>query len=100
MSVLIGREGRRELVARLCERAGVDLTPAAAWLIVRLAETKKTRDSREVSSCLEALKRAAETDGTNLMPLLIDCAKAYCTVGEMVEALKQQWGEFQQPVVF
>ena len=38
MSVLIGREGRRALVARLCERAGVDLTPAAAWLVVRLAE--------------------------------------------------------------
>ena len=38
MSVLIGREGRRELVARLVERAGVDLSPAAAWLIVRLAE--------------------------------------------------------------
>jgi EmrB/QacA subfamily drug resistance transporter len=39
MSVLIGREGRRELVAQLVERAGVDLSPAAAWLIVRLAET-------------------------------------------------------------
>ncbi|HYZ82728.1 MAG TPA: DHA2 family efflux MFS transporter permease subunit [Solirubrobacteraceae bacterium] len=39
MSVLIGREGRRELVARLVQRAGVDLSPAAAWLIVRLTET-------------------------------------------------------------
>ena len=38
ISVLIGREGRRELVARLVERAGVDLSPAAAWLIVRLQE--------------------------------------------------------------
>ena len=38
MSVLIGREGRRALVAGLCERAGVDLTPAAAWLLVRLDE--------------------------------------------------------------
>jgi EmrB/QacA subfamily drug resistance transporter len=38
MSVLIGRQGRRELVARLVERAGVDLSPAAAWLIVRLQE--------------------------------------------------------------
>jgi DNA-binding MarR family transcriptional regulator len=38
MSVLIGREGRRELVARLVERAGVDLSPAAAWLLVRLEE--------------------------------------------------------------
>jgi DNA-binding MarR family transcriptional regulator len=39
MSVLIGREGRRTLVAGLCERAGVDLSPAAAWLLVRLQET-------------------------------------------------------------
>ena len=35
-----------------------------------------------------------------LMPALIDCANAYCTVGEMVAALKAVWGEFQQPVVF
>jgi methylmalonyl-CoA mutase N-terminal domain/subunit len=34
------------------------------------------------------------------MPLLVDCAKAYCTVGEMVDVLKMQWGEFQQPVIF
>ncbi|MFL5862539.1 MAG: MFS transporter [Solirubrobacteraceae bacterium] len=39
LSVIIGREGRRELVARLVERAGVTLSPAAAWLIVRLAES-------------------------------------------------------------
>ena len=44
-------------------------------------------------------RRAAEgTD--NLMHKLIDCANAYCTVGEMVSALKAVWGEFQQPVVF
>jgi methylmalonyl-CoA mutase N-terminal domain/subunit len=36
----------------------------------------------------------------NLMHKLIDCANAYCTVGEMVSALKAVWGEFQQPVVF
>ncbi len=38
LSVLVGREGRRRLVARLTERAGVDLSPAAAWLLVRLHE--------------------------------------------------------------
>ena len=36
----------------------------------------------------------------NLMHKLIDCANAYCTVGEMVTTLKSVWGEFQQPVVF
>jgi DNA-binding MarR family transcriptional regulator len=39
LTVLIGREGRRQLVQRLADRAGVDLSPAACWLIVRLNET-------------------------------------------------------------
>jgi hypothetical protein len=38
LTVLVGREGRRRLVAQLAERAGVDLSPAACWLIVRLHE--------------------------------------------------------------
>ena len=52
-----------------------------------------------VKDTLAALSRAAEGDD-NLMHKLIDCANAYCTVGEMVSALKAVWGEFQQPVVF
>jgi EmrB/QacA subfamily drug resistance transporter len=36
LSVLVGRDGRRQLVARLAARAGVDLSPAACWLIARL----------------------------------------------------------------
>ena len=39
-------------------------------------------------------------DGEQSDAALIDCAKAYCTVGEMVEVLKDSRGEFQQPVVF
>ncbi len=38
LSSVVGREGRRELVAQITARAGVELTPAAAWLIVRLHE--------------------------------------------------------------
>ena len=38
LSVLIGRERRSQLVERLAERAGVDLSAAASWLIVRLHE--------------------------------------------------------------
>jgi methylmalonyl-CoA mutase N-terminal domain/subunit len=34
------------------------------------------------------------------MGALVDCANAYCTVGEMVATLKAVWGEFRQPVVF
>ncbi len=38
LSVVIGRERRRQLVERMAERAGVDLSAAASWLIVRLHE--------------------------------------------------------------
>lgn len=38
LSVLVGREGRRRFVAGVTARAGVDLSPAAAWLLVRLHE--------------------------------------------------------------
>ena len=65
----------------------------------RLARVKAERSPAAVRACLAELSRAAEgTD--NLMGPLIDCANAYCTVGEMVAALKAVWGEFQQPVVF
>jgi methylmalonyl-CoA mutase N-terminal domain/subunit len=65
----------------------------------RLAKVKAERDADTVAASLAALSRAAEgTD--NLMHHLIDCANAYCTVGEMVSVLKTVWGEFQQPVVF
>jgi methylmalonyl-CoA mutase N-terminal domain/subunit len=66
----------------------------------RLATVKRSRSSAAVAATLAALEKAAGQDDENLMPLLVECAKAYCTVGEMVEILKSQWGEFQQPTVF
>jgi methylmalonyl-CoA mutase N-terminal domain/subunit len=53
-----------------------------------------------VQTTLGTLAKAAAQGDVNLMPLLVDCAKAYCTVGEMVDVLKDEWGEFQQPAVF
>jgi methylmalonyl-CoA mutase, N-terminal domain len=66
----------------------------------RLAEVKRARSTAEVRETLAALGTAAAKNDVNLMPLLVECAKAYCTVGEMVDVLKDQWGEFQQPAVF
>jgi len=66
----------------------------------RLAEVKRTRSSADVKATLDALGKGAAADDVNLMPLLIDCAKAYCTVGEMVDVLKAEWGEFVQPRVY
>lgn len=66
----------------------------------RLAHVKATRDGDAVKTALERLRNAAARDDVNLMPVLVDCVLAYCTVGEMVATLKECWGEFMQPVVF
>jgi len=66
----------------------------------RLAEVKRSRSAADVRATLDDLGRAAGAEDINLMPLLVECAKAYCTVGEMVDVLKEKWGEFQQPAVF
>ena len=67
----------------------------------RLAEVKRIAlGGRRAGDARRARRRRAARDDDNLMPLLVDCAKAYCTVGEMVDVLKDEWGEFQQPAVF
>jgi methylmalonyl-CoA mutase N-terminal domain/subunit len=65
----------------------------------RLARVKAERSAAEVRARLDDLRRAAEGE-TNLMDPLVACAGAYCTVGEMADALRAVWGEFRQPVVF
>ncbi|QIL74105.1 methylmalonyl-CoA mutase (plasmid) [Diaphorobacter sp. HDW4B] len=57
-----------------------------------------TRDNAAVSASLTKLSVAAAKDNENVMPYLVECCHAYATVGEMVECLKAQWGEFKEPV--
>src|SRR5260370_31418387 len=66
----------------------------------RLAKVKAERDPAAVGAALTTLAKAAESEAANLMHNLIDCANAYCTVGEMVSALQGGRGEFQQPGAF
>src|SRR5688500_2491609 len=61
----------------------------------RLAELKRSRDNDRVRHTLDALKAGAK--GTaNTMPLLLDCVRAYATVGEMCDALRDVWGEYEE----
>ena len=66
----------------------------------RLASVKRSRNAVEVRDRLSRLAAAARVDDVNLMPHLIECAKAYCSVGEMVSVLKDAWGEYKQPAGF
>ena len=72
----------------------IDETTAAKQL-ARLEDLKRTRDTDAVGRSLDALKAAARgTDNT--MYALLDCARAYATVGEMCDALREVWGEYEE----
>ncbi len=64
-----------------------------------LKALKRTRSQTAVQESLQRLRQAAR-DGSNLMPHFIDCAKAYATIGEMIEVLKEEFGEYKEPTFF
>ena len=63
----------------------------------RLSELRNRRDGKAAQAALDALCRGAEDPQVNTMPLLIDCARADCTLGEMCDALRPVFGEYQEP---
>jgi len=65
-----------------------------------LAAVRARRDSAAVESRLSALKDAAAKDGVNLMPVIVDAARDYVTLGEMCDALREVWGVWRETPVF
>ncbi len=63
--------------------------------IERLQEVKKTRDNKKVAGLLKELKTAAAKEEVNLFPQLIECVKAYTTVQEICNTLREVFGEYQ-----
>ena len=62
-----------------------------------VTELRQKRDNGKVSSELERLRKAAASD-ENLMPFMLECARCYCTEGEMIDALKGVFGEYKEPL--
>ena len=65
----------------------------------RLAELRERRDDALVRRRLQALADAARED-RNLIPPMLDCARAYCTLYEIREALERVYGAYREPVFF
>jgi len=64
-----------------------------------LKELRRTRDNREVARTLQELEQGTRA-GKNVMPLLVDCCKAYATVGEMAGIFRDLFGEWEEPSLF
>ncbi len=65
----------------------------------RLAKLRATRDNALVRQRLDALTGAAATN-TNLIPYILDCARAYCTLYEIRHAMEAVFGAYREPVFF
>ena len=100
--------GEQKVVGVNCytETAPSPLTTGDAFLSVdasaeieqieRLRAHRDSRDATAVEASLEALRRAA-SEGGNIMPASIDCARAGATTGEWGRVLRQVFGEYRAP---
>ena len=66
----------------------------------QLAKDKENRDQAKVAEELAKLEKAAQTpaegpDHVNLMPVILDCVRAYCTEGEICGVLRKVFGEYK-----
>jgi methylmalonyl-CoA mutase N-terminal domain/subunit len=68
--------------------------------IDRLNAVRARRDVASVEAALGALKRSAAKERGNLMPDLLDAARAHASEGEIVDALQTVWGDYRETPVF
>ncbi|MBI4421762.1 MAG: methylmalonyl-CoA mutase, partial [Gemmatimonadetes bacterium] len=65
----------------------------------RLAALRARRDGAKTDQALERLEQAAERD-QNVIPAMLDCARADCTLFEIRHALEEVYGAYREPIFF
>ena len=68
--------------------------------VARTKEVRRKRDAKKARACLSALKEGSLTPKVNLMPLLVDAAREYVTLGEMCDTLRETMGVYTDPAMF
>lgn len=61
----------------------------------KLAKVKAERDNAKVQEELKKLEAAAADESVNLMPVILDCVRAYCSEGEICGVLRKVFGEYK-----
>jgi len=68
--------------------------------VARTKEVRRKRSAKNAQRCLSALKEASLDPKVNLMPLLVDAAREYVTLGEMCDTLRETMGVYTDPAMF
>jgi methylmalonyl-CoA mutase N-terminal domain/subunit len=66
--------------------------------VERLRALRARRDEKKWHVAIESVRNAARS-GKNLMPTILDAVEAYATVGEISDAMRGVFGEYQERVV-
>ncbi|MSR64130.1 MAG: methylmalonyl-CoA mutase [Planctomycetes bacterium] len=64
----------------------------------RLAKLRKSRDAKKAQSELDAIRAACRTN-ENLLERFVSAAHAYCTLGEIADVLRAEFGEYEEPKI-
>ena len=67
--------------------------------VAQMAEMRASRDADTVAASLAALTEACRVD-ENVVPRILDCARAYCTLYEIRAAMEEVFGAYKEPVFF
>jgi methylmalonyl-CoA mutase N-terminal domain/subunit len=66
--------------------------------VARLERVRRERDNERVGVALDALRQAARTT-ENTMPYILDCVRAYATLGEIMGVFREVFGEYREPSI-
>ena len=66
--------------------------------VARLADVRAGRDSSRAGDAVDALQQAAAGDGP-LMEKIVEAVRARCTLGEIADGLRAEFGEYRESVV-
>jgi len=100
-------EGRRQVIVGVNEFAsgGAQAVPilqidegAAQRQLAKVDRLRRTRNKVAVTRALDRLRRTASSH-ENTMPAILDATRAYATIGEMCDALRDVWGEYQEQAI-
>ncbi len=67
--------------------------------VERLNQVRRERNNQRVKERLRELRSAAH-NGDNLMPKILNAVRVYATLGEMCNVLKEEFGEYEEPLIF
>jgi methylmalonyl-CoA mutase N-terminal domain/subunit len=67
--------------------------------ISKLKALRSARDNGRVQQTLEVLGHAAQSGNVNMMPAVLDCVRAYTTLGEICDKLRSVYGTYEEPQI-